>query len=331
VHSATACECVGRGVCFGGGKSCFSFSFFLLNKGFRKSFGTLTTFHPHPPRLLLHLLWTPMSAPPAATNPAAAAAANTTGVRLRREDEEEDADAHVPDHLRCCICWDAPAGNDQQCRNGHLLCGSGDGEEGGCLEKLRASAQGEEPPCPVCRTALPEESNRNLAVEQNKALLLAAAHDSLVTVAGRLIAGGAEVDAARPGDGFTPLCIACDHGNVATVERLIGAGSQVDKVPFAGSTPLFLAAQENRLDVLKLLIAAGADVNKARVDGFTPLHIAAQDGHAGVVSVLLETAGVEMNAALKDGTFAGATPSYVAAQNNRLDVIRIIQYMMNCE
>jgi hypothetical protein len=182
-----------------------------------------------------------------------------------------------------------------QCRYGHLLCG-------GCLDELRSRA-GEHPPkCPTCRTELPDELNRNLAAEhsiallpatcrhctgkttrgalglhektcpsnpevvqqgKNKALLLAVAHDSLATFAGRLIAGGAEVDAVRPGDGFTPLIVACFHGNVAMVARLIAAWGGVNIASTAGSTPLFLAAAENRLDVLKLLIAAGADVNKA--------------------------------------------------------------------
>ena len=63
---------------------------------------------------------------------------------------------------------------------------------------------------------------------KNKALLVAAVHDKLEPLARRLIAAGAEVDAARPGDGFTPMCIACDHGNVVMVQRLIAAGSRVN-------------------------------------------------------------------------------------------------------
>jgi ankyrin repeat protein len=197
---------------------------------------------------------------------------------------------------------------------------------------------------------------------KNKTLLLAAEHDSLATLAGRLIAGGAEVDAAHPGDGLTPMCIACEHGNVAMVERLIVAGADVNKAgvdgstplhlaaeaghadvvavlidaagvdlnaavtggDFAGLTPLFLAAQENRLDVLKLLVAAGADVNKARVDGFTPLHIAAQFGHAGVVSVLIENAGVDLNAAMTGNEFAGVTALFLAAKNNQPEVVTLL-------
>jgi ankyrin repeat protein len=159
---------------------------------------------------------------------------------------------------------------------------------------------------------------------KNKALVLAAAHDNLAPLAGRLIAGGTEVDAARPSDGFKPLYIACMRGNMAMVERLIAAGSRVNNACTDGYTPLFVAAEHNRLDGLKLLIARGADVNKACDDGCTPLHIAALNGHAGVVSALLETAGVELNAALTDDEDAGDTPLYYAAQKNRLDVLKLL-------
>jgi ankyrin repeat protein len=156
------------------------------------------------------------------------------------------------------------------------------------------------------------------------ALRLAAAHDNLAPLAGLLIAGGAEVDAPRPGDGFTPLCIASEHGNVVMVERLIAPGSRVNNACTDGYTPLFVAAEHNGLDVLKLLIARGADVNLACDYGFTLLHAAAENGHAGVVSALLETAGVELNAAISDGEFAGDTPLYYAALKNRLDMLKLL-------
>ena len=152
---------------------------------------------------------------------------------------------------------------------------------------------------------------------------MAAVH-SLAPLAGRLIAGGAEVVAGRPGDGYTPLCIACRHGNVVMVERLIAAGSRIDDNSSCGFTPLHLAAERNRLDVVKLLIAVGADVNKACVSGCTLLHTATEDGHAGVVSVLIETAVVDLNAALTDGELADITPLFLAAQNNRLDVLKLL-------
>jgi ankyrin repeat protein len=189
-----------------------------------------------------------------------------------------------------------------------------------------------------------------------------AAQNGHVNVVDLLIAAGANVNATRPGDGATPLYIACGRGNVVMVERLIAAGADVNMArvdgftplhkaaqqghtgvvsvlletpgvdlnaapvdgTFALFTPLFLAAHDNRLDVVKLLIAAGADVNKARAIGWTPLHIAAQIGHAGVVSMLIETPGVDPNAAPADGGDAGITPLFIAAQNNRLYVVALL-------
>jgi ankyrin repeat protein len=176
----------------------------------------------------------------------------------------------------------------------------------------------------VVDALLSKMTSKQARTYKNIALCLAAAHDSLAPLAMRLLAGGAEVDAAGPSDGYTPLGIACEHGNVVMVERLIAAGSRVDNASIDGATPLFLAAQNNRLDVVKLLIAAGADVNKAGADGCTPLHVAVGKGHAGVVSVLVETAGVDLNAALTDGVSAGVTPLFVAAQDNRLDVVTLL-------
>jgi ankyrin repeat protein len=83
--------------------------------------------------------------------------------------------------------------------------------------------------------------------------------------------------------------------------------------------------ESNRLEVLKLLIAAGADVSVARDDGAIPLHFAAERGHADVVLVLIETTGVDLNAALlAGGVLAGMTPVFIAAQNNQLEVVTLL-------
>jgi hypothetical protein len=141
---------------------------------------------------------------------------------------------------------------------------------------------------------------------KNKGLLLAAECDNLAPLAVRLILVGADVEATRPSDGFTPLCIACKRGNLVMVQRLIAAGSRVNDAARSrvnDYTPLMLAAQNNWLDVVKLLIAAGADVNMARANGATPLHAAAQLGNAGIVDLLI-TAGANVNAARTDGVTA---------------------------
>jgi hypothetical protein len=71
-----------------------------------------------------------------------AASTDTTAVTMRDED-------HVPEHLLCCGCLEAPTGRVEQCANGHLLCAEyrprrGRARTGGsCLPKLRAQVRGE--------------------------------------------------------------------------------------------------------------------------------------------------------------------------------------------
>ena len=70
----------------------------------------------------------------------------------------------IPDHLRCCICLEAPWGKIEQCINGHLLCG----ESESCAWKLRASYLAK---CPVCHVYLSDTIIRGLAAEQSIAQL----------------------------------------------------------------------------------------------------------------------------------------------------------------
>jgi ankyrin repeat protein len=164
---------------------------------------------------------------------------------------------------------------------------------------------------------------------KNKALLLAAAHDRLAPLVMQLIAGGAEVYAARPSDGYTPLLLACIRGDKAMVERLIAAGSRVNNASTGSVTPItpfFLAAGIDQLGFLKLLVT-GADVNRARFD----LHTTVRNGHTGVVSMLHETAGVEFDkfiawnsAPQSAGRLADITQLYVPAGSNRLDVLKLL-------
>ena len=87
----------------------------------------------------------------------------------RPRDEEQDAD--VPDHLKCGVCLDAPAGRVEQCGNGHLICA--DGSDSCCLARLRSSAadRGEGVKCPTCRQELPRVLGRSLVAEQAIAAL----------------------------------------------------------------------------------------------------------------------------------------------------------------
>jgi hypothetical protein len=93
--------------------------------------------------------------------PATPATTSFGGVTRTRADAAADDD--VPDHLLCCVCFDAPAGRVESCLNGHILCA--EAGEGSCLAKLRAHACEQEEQgvragaralCPVCRCLLSE-------------------------------------------------------------------------------------------------------------------------------------------------------------------------------
>jgi ankyrin repeat protein len=62
----------------------------------------------------------------------------------------------------------------------------------------------------------------------------------------------ADVNAPAPTHGCFPLHIACEHGNLAAVERLLTAGSRVSAgaLSDAGSTPLHLVGRRtlNQVD-----------------------------------------------------------------------------------
>ena len=82
-------------------------------------------------------------------------------------------------------------------------------------------------------------------------------HESCV---GRLVAAGADVNAARK-DGATPVSIASEKGNEGCVDRLVAAGADVNAAMNGGATPVLVASQEGNEGCVDRLVAAGADVN----------------------------------------------------------------------
>ena len=74
-----------------------------------------------------------------------------------------------------------------------------------------------------------------------------------------LLAGGADVNAATPQIGNTPLHLMAGHGEAAAVRILIAAGADVNARNRSDVTPLYTAAKNNIPEVVQALLDAGAD------------------------------------------------------------------------
>jgi ankyrin repeat protein len=69
---------------------------------------------------------------------------------------------------------------------------------------------------------------------------------------------------------------------------LLEAGADINKADNNGWTPLCIAAQNGNVEIVKLLLDSGANVNKATKDGLTALSLAANYGHETCVKLLLD-------------------------------------------
>lgn len=136
------------------------------------------------------------------------------------------------------------------------------------------------------------------------------------------------------------LAKAAKKGDLATVERLIAEGADLDKRDFRGNTPVYHAASNGHADVVEALAQAGADVDNDNDFGSTPLHVASRQGHVDVIRVLV-TYGASIDPVnrpsangnlLNDGSSGGlvrrgpqaGTPLIKAARSGQLEAVKVL-------
>jgi len=136
--------------------------------------------------------------------------------------------------------------------------------------------------------------------------------------------------------GYTALMFAARSGDVASAERLLNAGANVNDAGADGASALVVALLSGQGDVAKLLLDRGADPNAAAA-GYGPLHVAVLRGDAALVTALLAR-GADPNAVVVRGTavprysktfflsgnMIGATPFFLAAQFNEPEIMRLL-------
>ena len=155
--------------------------------------------------------------------------------------------------------------------------------------------------------------NREVASE----VLISAAKKGDVEVVGRLLAAGADVNAANI-LGKTALMWAARCGYAEVVAALLQHGAVVNAIDNEGITALMWAARCGYAEVAeRLLEVDGIDINAADHFDLTALMVAAQGGHVVVVDRLLAN-GANITATDNNG----ATAAFWAGSSGHYSVLR---------
>ena len=186
----------------------------------------------------------------------------------------------------------------------------------------------------ACLLTFPAQANRLL----NENWIARASKEQVAKV----IAAGADVNAVKSRQNYTPLLAATRHGNIEAMQALLEAeadpnlppqpgwvvpmhwaasgkavlllvdyGARIEVQDPQGRTPLHFAANRDNVGALQALVRRGADIEAQDNRGRTPLHQAAELSRPAAVQILLD-AGAEVNAV----SAKGWTPLHGAAARN---------------
>ena len=124
----------------------------------------------------------------------------------------------------------------------------------------------------------------------------------------------------RSNTGFSPLLAAAQRGHTDISGLLLAHGSNVNEIyPSTKHTALLLAALYGHNNSVEAILSWRAEVNPQDQAGFTPMQVACQEGHLPCVLTLLR-AGASLTLPNNDGTL----PIHLAAQLNRIEVVKIL-------
>ena len=103
-------------------------------------------------------------------------------------------------------------------------------------------------------------------------------------------------------------------------KRKILGGSINNDVDTTGQSALHIAVREGNLSKVQELLDTGANVNKQASSGATPLFIASENGRLDIVKILLAIPGIDVN----KSTTSGATPLYIACQKAYVEIVKTL-------
>ncbi len=117
-------------------------------------------------------------------------------------------------------------------------------------------------------------------------------------------------------------------GDLAEVQRLVGAGADVNEQDSDGWTPLMYAAQKGRLEVAKLLLEKGADPITRRKDGSTAFMDAIGSAQIDTIRLLLDKGAdtrAERRIPIGKTDFLKMTPLEHATMYEQPEVVKLIK------
>ena len=124
---------------------------------------------------------------------------------------------------------------------------------------------------------------------------------------------------AKTLNGFNALHIAAYHGQMKSMEVLVGLGADIEKKDNSAHTALFMASWQNHADVVKWLLDRGADSEPSTSWGFTPLHVASKNGYVEPMRMLLEA-----HAKLEHQDEKGLTSLAIAAKFGKVAAVKVL-------
>jgi uncharacterized protein len=138
------------------------------------------------------------------------------------------------------------------------------------------------------RTCLVLAAAAPLTARADPGALIAAAEAGDLATLTRLLDAGTPVD-ARDGRRRTALLAATQANRIEAARLLIARGADVNAQDDRQDSAFLLAGAAGRLEILRLTLAAGADLKSTNRYGGTALIPAAHHGHVETVRELLRT------------------------------------------